>query len=56
MTGEQFREWLHLMSISAAEAARRLDVSPNTITRYKKAGGPRMLRLACLALFHRLED
>lgn len=47
MTGRHFQEWLDTMDISAAEAARLLGVKPNSITRYKKQGGPEMLRLAC---------
>lgn len=55
MTPDQFTAWLAAMKISAAEAARRLDVSPNTVTRYKQRGGDRTLALACTALFHRME-
>jgi len=55
MTAQEFCDWLEAMNISGAEAARRLGVNVNTITRYKQGGGPRMLALACLALYHRLE-
>lgn len=56
MTAKEFTDWLALMGVSAAKAARLLGVTPNTITRYKSKGGPKMLRLACAALYHRLED
>lgn len=56
MTASQFRTWLKLMGISGAEAARQLGVKPNTVTRYRRKGGPKMLALACRALFHRLGD
>jgi transcriptional regulator with XRE-family HTH domain len=55
MTASDFTAWLSAMNITAAEAARLLGVTPNTITRYKRKGGPVMLRLACAALYHRLE-
>ena len=42
------------MKISGAEAARLLDVNVNTVTRYRRRGGPKMLGLACAALYHRL--
>lgn len=50
MTGTQFNEWLSAMGISGAEAARLLGVTPNTITRYRKRGGPAMLDAACAHL------
>jgi hypothetical protein len=56
MTAEQFRQWLAAMKISGAEASRLLDVNVNTITRYKRNGGPQMLALACAALYHRLKE
>jgi transposase len=55
MTPDAFAAWLNAMNISAAEAARRLGVSPNTVTRYKKRGGDQTLALACAALYHRME-
>jgi hypothetical protein len=56
MTADQFCQWLAAMKISGAEAARLLGVNVNTITRYKRSGGDRMLALACAALYHRLEE
>jgi hypothetical protein len=55
MTATEFNAWLSAMKITAAEAARLLAVSPNTVTRYRRKGGDRMLALACAALYHRLE-
>ena len=56
MNARQFNDWLAAMDISGAEAGRLLGVSANTITRYKRRGGPKMLSLACRALFHRMEE
>lgn len=56
MTAVDFRNWLAAMKISGAEAARLLDVKPNTITRYRRNGAPKAVGLACAALFHRLEE
>lgn len=55
VTAEQFEAWLKEMGISGAAAARMLGVSPNTVVRYKRHGGPKVLELACLALWHRLD-
>lgn len=54
MTAVAFNAWLAAMKITGSEAGRLLGVSPNTITRYRQTGGPRMLGLACAALYHRL--
>jgi hypothetical protein len=56
MTPNEFNAWLAAMKISGAEAARLLGVTPNTITRYRRAGAPRSVGLACAALFHRLGE
>ena len=56
ITADEFKRWQSNMKISAAEAARRLGIHPNTVARYRDKGGPMMLRLACLALFHDLEE
>lgn len=55
MSAEQFNAWLEAMKITGAEAARRLGVGKNAITRYRQNGGDRKLALACAALYHRLE-
>lgn len=55
MTATAFQQWLKAMQISGAEAARALDVHPNTITKYKADGAPLIVALACRALYHRLE-
>ena len=44
------------MKISGAEAGRLLGVTANTITRYKANGAPKVVALACSALFHRLGE
>lgn len=54
MTADSFDAWLRAMKINGAEAAQLLGVQPNTITRYRRKGGPRMLGLACAALFWRV--
>lgn len=57
MTADEFKEWLEAMQVSGAEAARLLGVQPNTITRYRRKGGPKMLALACERLLtHRQKD
>lgn len=56
MTGSEFEAWLRAMKISGAEAGRLLDVTPNTITRYRRSGAPKSVGLACSALFHRLGE
>lgn len=56
MTPNEFQAWLAAMKISGAEAARLLDVTPNTITRYRRKGAPRSVGLACAALFHRIGE
>jgi transposase len=42
------------MGISSAEAARRLGIHANTVTKYKTRGAPYSIALACAALYHRL--
>jgi len=54
MTGEEFQDWQTRMGFNCGEAASALNIHPNTIVRYREKGGPYMLRLACLALYHRL--
>ncbi len=56
MTATDFCRWLEAMAYSGAEAARQLGVNANTVTRYRRQGGGRMLALACAALFHRLGE
>ena len=54
MNANQFNEWLTEMDISGAEAARQLDLHPNTIAAYRAGGAPKVVSLACAALYHRL--
>lgn len=56
MTGEEFQDWQTRMGFNCGEAASALNIHPNTIVRYREKGGPYMLRLACLALYHRLAN
>lgn len=56
MTADDFKEWLKAMKISGTEASRLLDVHQNTIARYKRDGAPKVVSLACSALFHRLGE
>lgn len=56
MTAAEFARWLAEKKISGAEAARLLDVTPNTITRYRRHGAPRSVGLACAALYHRIGE
>lgn len=50
MTAEDFNAWLALRGISGREAARQLGVSNDTVTRYKRAGAPLYIALACAAI------
>jgi DNA-binding CsgD family transcriptional regulator len=56
MNAKAFMAWLEAMDISAAEAARLLGVSPNTVTKYKRRGARKETALACSALYHRLQE
>lgn len=50
MSAGEFRAWLTFMGISAGEAAALLDVTPNTITAYRRNGADERVKLACRAL------
>lgn len=60
MTPEAFTQWLAAMKAaglgrSDAACARLMDVTQNTIVRWKEIGTDRRTALACRALLHRLE-
>jgi len=55
MTASEFQMWLDTMGITAVEAGHLMDVHPNTISKYKREGCPKIVALACLALYHRLD-
>lgn len=60
MDGKTFQRWLDEMrstgiSKSDADAARQLDVHPNSIVLMKRNGTDHRTALACRALLHRLE-
>lgn len=60
MTPESFKQWLAAMKAaglarSDAECARLLDVSQDSILRFKASGTDRRTALACRALLHRME-
>lgn len=50
MSGEDFAAWLDHMGLSDAAAARALELSRNSVAKYKIAGAPRHVALACAAL------
>lgn len=50
MTALQFEAWLEHMGWSGLEAARRLGLSKDTVTKYKRHGAPITVALACAAL------
>ena len=54
MTAREFKEWQKSMGWTAAEAARRLGKSPDTISAYRSKGVPLreavVVSLACKAL------
>ena len=59
MSPKRFKEWQESMGWSAAETARRLGKSPDTITSYRISGVPetqsKVVGLAMAALEGRLE-
>lgn len=59
MTAKQFKDWQARMGWSAAEVAKRLGKSPDTISAYRVNGVPKgqatTVGLALAALEHRLE-
>lgn len=59
MTANRFKDWQRRMGWSAAETAKRLGKSPDTISAYRINGVPsaqsRVVGLAMAALEHRLE-
>jgi len=59
MTADRFKDWQKRMGWSAAEAAKRLGKSPDTISAYRINGVPKaqaqVVGLAMAALEHRLE-
>lgn len=59
MTAKAFKDWQTRMGWSAAEVAKRLGKSPDTISAYRINGVPkaqaRVVGLAMAALEHRLE-
>lgn len=50
ISAAQFREWQALMGFNITEAARRLDVTRNTISTYRQEGADERVRLACRAI------
>jgi hypothetical protein len=56
MSAEDFVKWMLSMGIGDGEAASLLGLHRNTVANYKKHGAPEVVGLACLALFHRLDQ
>lgn len=54
MTAEDFEAWLQHTGFSGLEAARQLEVSKNTVMKYRREGAPLHIALACSALSHGL--
>lgn len=50
MTAEIFCRWMTVMKLSNAAAARALDVSRNTIAKYRREGAPVAIGFACAAI------
>lgn len=50
MTADEFNAWKSSIGISGLEAARRLGISKNTVTRYSRQGAPHNIALACAAI------
>jgi len=56
MTKDDFISWVRLMNIKSGHnntaLAELLGVSERNFYRYKRSGGPKMLALACAALWY----
>lgn len=50
MTAHDFIEWLNVMWLSDDEAARRLFVTLQDVTRFKYEGATKTIGLACAAI------
>jgi predicted transcriptional regulator len=50
MPGKAFIAWQAALGLTDSQAARQLGTSPSTIARYRIAGGPAVLALACAYL------
>ncbi len=50
MTAHEFIEWLNRMWLSDDEAARRLFISVQDVTRFKYEGATKTIGLACAAI------
>ncbi|RYF29915.1 MAG: hypothetical protein EOO23_06335 [Comamonadaceae bacterium] len=50
MTAEDFCAWLEKEKLNDSAAARALDLSRNTIVKYKAEGAPLHIALACAAI------
>ncbi|XWN30019.1 MAG: hypothetical protein ROR55_21380 [Devosia sp.] len=55
MDASSFRSWQDAMGLNNRAAAEALGVHPNTVAKFRREGGAQILRLACAALYHRLE-
>lgn len=63
MDHKAFQKWIEEMGFTQEQAAKALDVDRSTVQNYSKgqrrdgkpAAIPRVVALACLALFHRLD-
>jgi len=50
MEAKDFCAWIEHMGFSEREAARTLDLSRNSVAKYKAEGAPAYIGLACAAL------
>lgn len=50
MAAEDFGAWIDHMGWSDSEVARQLDLSRNSVAKYRKEGAPANIALACAAL------
>ncbi len=56
MTGPDFTSWMSHLGLNNLEAAERLDIGRNTVTRYKRDGAPGHIGLACSAIAMNLPE
>lgn len=50
MTGEDFQAWADHMEFNDSQVARTLDLSRNTVVKYKREGAPAYIGFACAAI------
>lgn len=50
MTAQDFEAWMARMGFNVSQTARTLDLSRNTVDKYRREGAPLHIGYACAAL------